>query len=116
MMRVSESSDIFRRGIVGFQNFQYRKSLQINCDRDVNWQDHFNCVKIFGNLHKDSSECYDVVFNVNLLVNGDAETGPCATNKSIVHPTGWNYNGSVTQINYNNTSNTGTTPTMPSPR
>jgi hypothetical protein len=63
----------------------------------MNWQVHFNCITIFGNLHKDFSEYYDeflkifclVVFNVNLLLNGDAETSPCAPDKSVVHPTGW---------------------------
>jgi hypothetical protein len=34
------------------------------------------------------------------VINGDAETGPCAEDNTIIHPTGWNYNGPVTQISY----------------
>jgi hypothetical protein len=37
---------------------------------------------------------------INLVINGDAETGPCATDSDVTHPTGWNYKGRVTQISY----------------
>jgi hypothetical protein len=37
---------------------------------------------------------------INLMINGDAETGPCATDSNVMHPTGWNYEGPVTQISY----------------
>jgi hypothetical protein len=38
---------------------------------------------------------------MNLVINGGAETGPCATtDKATVPPTEWNYNGSVTQLFY----------------
>ncbi|CAF2939598.1 unnamed protein product, partial [Rotaria sp. Silwood2] len=39
---------------------------------------------------------------MNLITNGDGATGPCETAGGITHPTGWNYNGTVTQISYNN--------------
>lgn len=44
-----------------------------------------------------------LVFNVNMLVNGDAETGLCATDGNVTSPTGWTTNGDLTQIAYNNT-------------
>ena len=37
------------------------------------------------------------------MLNGDGENGPCAADNNILHPTGWNYNGTITQIYYNNT-------------
>jgi len=39
---------------------------------------------------------------VNLVVNGDGETGPCEASNNITHPTGWNFNGAVTQMLYDN--------------
>ncbi|CAF1076024.1 unnamed protein product [Adineta ricciae] len=36
----------------------------------------------------------------NWIYNGDGETGPCATNYDLVHPTGWNYDGPITQVQY----------------
>ncbi|CAF1470166.1 unnamed protein product [Adineta ricciae] len=40
----------------------------------------------------------------NWIINGDAETGPCASDSSVVSPTDWNHNGTVTQVYYNNPS------------
>ena len=37
-----------------------------------------------------------------MLINGDAETGTCATDSNITRPTGWNYDGDITQLAYNN--------------
>jgi hypothetical protein len=46
-----------------------------------------------------------LVFNlepsVNWLTNGNAETGPCESGSGVTHPTSWNYNGGVTQVDYN---------------
>ncbi len=36
------------------------------------------------------------------MINGDAENGPCESSSGVTHPTGWNYNGTITQIYYNN--------------
>ncbi|CAF3917838.1 unnamed protein product, partial [Rotaria sp. Silwood1] len=41
-------------------------------------------------------------FNVNFVINGDFETGPCEADNGIIHPTFWNYTGAVTQTYYNN--------------
>jgi hypothetical protein len=35
-----------------------------------------------------------VVYGVNLVMIGDAETGPCMTVTAVTHPTLWSYNGS----------------------
>ncbi|CAF1095829.1 unnamed protein product [Adineta steineri] len=43
------------------------------------------------------------ISTANWLINGDAETGPCETGSGVTHPTGWNYNGTVTQVHYNDT-------------
>ena len=51
----------------------------------------------------------------NWIMNGDAETGPCASDSSVVSPTGWNHNGTVTQVYYNNPSSSQLT-TDPGPR
>ncbi|CAF1429513.1 unnamed protein product [Adineta ricciae] len=42
----------------------------------------------------------------NWIINGDAETGPCASDSSVISPTDWNHNGTVTQAYYNNTYST----------
>lgn len=39
-----------------------------------------------------------------MLINGDAETGACAQDDGITRPTGWTYDGDITQLAYNNTS------------
>ena len=44
-----------------------------------------------------------LVFNTNLITNGDAETGACAASASISSPTGWSFSGPITQMYYNNT-------------
>lgn len=36
------------------------------------------------------------------MINGDGETGPCESGAGVTSPTSWNYNGSITQIYYNN--------------
>ncbi|CAF3957502.1 unnamed protein product [Rotaria sp. Silwood2] len=46
------------------------------------------------------------VFNINLLINGDAETGPCGTTDAITPPTNWDYSGTVFQIFYNSIDGT----------
>lgn len=57
-----------------------------------------------------------IVNRSNLIFNGDAETGPCENGSNITSPTGWNVNGTATQIAYNNTANIGQTFEMPGPR
>ena len=41
-----------------------------------------------------------IVYDENILTNGDGESGPCAIDSSVTHPTGWFYYGSITQISY----------------
>ncbi|CAF3169737.1 unnamed protein product [Rotaria socialis] len=41
------------------------------------------------------------VSNANMVTNGDGETGSCAINSEVVSPPGWNYNGNITQVYYN---------------
>ena len=42
-----------------------------------------------------------LVYNKNLLINGDAEIGSCdITGLGLVSPTGWTYFGGITQISY----------------
>ncbi|CAF0977990.1 unnamed protein product [Adineta steineri] len=45
-----------------------------------------------------------IISKFNLLINGDAETGPCELGKNVTHPTGWVYDGPITQVRYNNTA------------
>ncbi|CAF1682960.1 unnamed protein product, partial [Adineta ricciae] len=54
-------------------------------------------------------------WNNNLLINGDGETGPCETGGGVTPPTGWNYNGTITQISYNNPTYGVLTPSDPGP-
>ena len=51
-----------------------------------------------------------------MVTNGDGETGSCATSSNIVSPTGWNSNGTVTQVNFNTTATTGQNYTTTGPR
>jgi hypothetical protein len=44
-----------------------------------------------------------LVYGVNMLMNGDAETGPCEMGNNITHPTEWSYIGGITQMSYNDT-------------
>ncbi|CAF1049715.1 unnamed protein product [Adineta steineri] len=39
---------------------------------------------------------------VNWVINGDAETGPCQSGSGVTHPTGWSYSGTITQMYYGN--------------
>ncbi|CAF4629278.1 unnamed protein product, partial [Rotaria socialis] len=41
------------------------------------------------------------ISNANMVTNGDGETGSCAINSEVVSPPGWNYNGNITQVYYN---------------
>ncbi len=47
---------------------------------------------------------FHLASNANWLINGDGETGPCQSGSGVTSPTGWNYNGTITQIYYNDTS------------
>ena len=44
-----------------------------------------------------------LVYGMNLLMNGDGESGQCELRGSVTHPTGWSYSGNITQISYNDT-------------
>ncbi len=48
-------------------------------------------------------------------MNGGGETGACATGSGDTPPTDWNYNGTITQIAYNDPDGD-QTPTSPGPR
>lgn len=39
---------------------------------------------------------------MNWLKNGDGETGPCSVGDPPMAPTDWDYNGTITQVTYNN--------------
>ncbi|CAF4153584.1 unnamed protein product, partial [Adineta steineri] len=41
-------------------------------------------------------------FKSNWLINGDAETGTCESGKGVTSPSDWMYNGSITQVYYDN--------------
>lgn len=43
-----------------------------------------------------------IALNVNLIVNGDGETGPCAMDNNVTSPTGWSFSGPITQMSYSN--------------
>jgi hypothetical protein len=45
---------------------------------------------------------FSSVPQTNWVINGDAETGSCEPGADITHPTGWNYDGPITQVYYNN--------------
>ncbi|CAF1246080.1 unnamed protein product [Adineta steineri] len=45
-----------------------------------------------------------IISQSNWLINGDAETGTCESSNGVTHPTGWMYNGTITQVYYNNTA------------
>jgi len=57
-----------------------------------------------------------LVYDVNILVNGDGETGPCEMGGGITYPMGWSYYGSITQISYNNTGYSPQSYATPGPR
>ncbi|CAF4083993.1 unnamed protein product [Adineta steineri] len=39
---------------------------------------------------------------VNWVINGDAETGPCESSNAVTQPIGWSYSGTITQMYYGN--------------
>lgn len=41
------------------------------------------------------------VYGVNLVKNGDGESGPCEMSDGVTHPTWWSYSGGIIQILYN---------------
>jgi len=43
------------------------------------------------------------LYGINLVVNGDAETGNCSTDSTVVLPTAWVAFAPITQLSYNNT-------------
>ncbi|CAF1211839.1 unnamed protein product [Didymodactylos carnosus] len=43
-------------------------------------------------------------YRTNLLLNGDGETGPCATGGTYEAPTDWSPIGSITQVSYTDTN------------
>ena len=51
-----------------------------------------------------------------MLANGDAETDACEMDRNVTSPTGWNYNGSITQTSYSNTFYNFQRYTTPGPR
>jgi len=51
-----------------------------------------------------------------MVINGDAEMGACEMGTGVTSPTGWNYNGSITQTHYNITVYNIQTPITPGPR
>lgn len=53
---------------------------------------------------------------VNLVHNGDAETGPCETSNGPVSPVGWDYSGPIIQVSYSNTDYDGQSTITPGPR
>ncbi len=61
--------------------------------------------RIYATFSRDFLNCHFYsVFKSNWVVNGDGETGPCASSMGVTHPTGWNCNGTITQIYYNTTN------------
>ncbi|CAF1691591.1 unnamed protein product, partial [Adineta ricciae] len=57
----------------------------------------------------------DLTPTENVLINSDAESGPCAKDDSIVSPHGWNNNSSIIQIHFNISNPDGITPASPGP-
>ncbi|CAF1158809.1 unnamed protein product [Adineta steineri] len=54
-------------------------------------------------------------FNINLITNGDAETGSCQGSSGITSPVGWNYNGPITQVIYSDPAFVGMASSDPGP-
>ncbi|UJR12544.1 hypothetical protein I4U23_016720 [Adineta vaga] len=54
-------------------------------------------------------------FDINLVINGDAETGSCQTTDGATSPTGWSFSGPITQIIYNNPTGGCLASTVPGP-
>lgn len=57
----------------------------------------------FSTIFNEYEYCLFLVYGVNLLINGDAETGPCDTNGTIASPTNWSSINAV-QMAYNNSA------------
>ncbi|CAF1348762.1 unnamed protein product [Didymodactylos carnosus] len=55
-------------------------------------------------------------YGVNLIINGDGETGPCETGGGTTHPSFWTYNGTITQVQYGNLQWADQNWTSPGPR
>lgn len=55
------------------------------------------------------------LFNVNIINNGDGETGACQTSNRVTSPSGWSVSGTVTQTTYGNTQISYQTSTTPGP-
>ena len=47
-----------------------------------------------------------LVLNINLLINGDAETGGCPIGNNRTSPYGWSFSGPISQVSYSNDVNT----------
>jgi len=58
---------------------------------------------------------YDVAYEVNVVKNGDAETGSCTGSNDRIAPVFWSSTGPITQLVYNNPPGP-MTPTSPGPR
>ena len=58
--------------------------------------------------------CLD--FNINVVRNGDAETGPCSVSGELPGPSIWKYNGNVTQLSYSDPVTISQRVTSPGPR
>ncbi|CAF4260602.1 unnamed protein product, partial [Rotaria magnacalcarata] len=57
------------------------------------------------------------LYGVNLLMNGDGETGSCTQSNNITHPTLWSYVGNISQVAYNASgTNPSLSSTSPGPR
>ncbi|CAF4354016.1 unnamed protein product, partial [Adineta steineri] len=54
-------------------------------------------------------------FNINLITNGDADTGSCQGSSGITSPVGWNYNGPITQVIYSDPAFVGMASSDPGP-
>ncbi|CAF1262900.1 unnamed protein product [Adineta steineri] len=68
-----------------------------------------------SNVLRFSNRTSDLIFTGNVLINGDAESGPCAPYGNVSSPISWSYNGPITQIYYTNVDFGGQTPTSPGP-
>ena len=55
-------------------------------------------------------------FNINVVRNGDAETGPCSVSGELPGPSIWKYNGNVTQLSYSDPVTISQRVTSPGPR
>ena len=63
-----------------------------------------------------SRHSHSLGLNINLITNGDGETGPCEGSGGDTPPTGWDYIETITQIAYSNLAYGDVGPTDPGPR